>query len=185
MKKILINALVAGLVWSFPVCKKDLEAPPLCDGLYGSYGVMVRVATGSPGELGLLKKLADEYGRENYVSVCWIRAGSGESLQLLHDGKADVVMVHAPDAEKRAIAGGWASNRACIGSNEFYIVGPVIDPAGIKNARSVIEAYSLIARKKTVFVSRGDNSGTHKKEMSIWRAAGIVRPDGFWNVGTR
>jgi tungstate transport system substrate-binding protein len=92
-------------------------------------------------------------------------------------------MVHAPAAEKQAVADGWAVKRSLIGSNEFYIVGPNDDPAGIAGAESVSEAYSKIAGSKSKFFSRGDNSGTHKKEMSVWNQAGI-EPSGEWYIVT-
>jgi tungstate transport system substrate-binding protein len=84
-----------------------------------------------------------------------------------------MVMVHAPEAEKKAVSEGWATNRTLLGSNEFYIVGPESDPADIRKVRSSAEAYARIAEKQARFFSRGDNSGTHKKEMIIWETAGI------------
>jgi tungstate transport system substrate-binding protein len=95
-----------------------------------------------------------------------------------------VALVHAPEAEKRAIAEGWAVKRTLIGSNEFDIVGPKNDPAAVRGAASVVDAYTRIAKAKATFLSRGDNSGTHKKEMTIWKRAGIV-PSGDWYVVTK
>ncbi len=92
-------------------------------------------------------------------------------------------MVHAPVAEKKAVEEGWAIRRTLIGSNEFYIVGPQDDPARIAEAKSAAEAYGRIAKFGATFLSRGDNSGTHKKEMSIWEKAAI-RPSGKWYVVT-
>jgi tungstate transport system substrate-binding protein len=104
-------------------------------------------------------------------------------LKMLKEKKADVIMVHAPAAEKMAIAEGWATRRTLIGSNEFYIVGPQNDPARISEAKSAAEAYSRIAKSESTFLSRGDNSGTHKREMSIWEKAS-TRPSGKWYVVT-
>jgi len=95
-----------------------------------------------------------------------------------------MVMVHAPQAEKQAVTEGWATDRTLLGSNEFYIVGPADDPAKIKEAQSAADAYKRIAQAKAKFFSRGDNSGTHKKEMSIWEKAG-VKPEGDWYVITK
>lgn len=81
--------------------------------------------------------------------------------------------------KKKAIAEGWAIKRSLLGSNEFYIVGPVDDPAGIAKANSAANAYSRIARAQSKFFSRGDNSGTHKKELAIWKMAGVA-PAGDW-----
>jgi tungstate transport system substrate-binding protein len=150
-----------------------------CKAVYGDGEAQLRLATGSPGELGLVEVLADAFNREHGTSICWKKAGSGKSLQLLKDKEVDVVMVHAPAAEKKAVAEGWAIKRSLIGSNEFYIVGPAEDPAGIAGAESAADAYARIAKAQAPFMSRGDNSGTHKKEMFIWESAGI-QPSGDW-----
>lgn len=93
-------------------------------------------------------------------------------------------MVHAPAVEKKAVEEGWARMRTLIGSNEFYIVGPPDDPAGIGGAKTVAEVYQKIASSKAKFFSRGDNSGTHKKEMAVWQKAGIS-PSGDWYIVTK
>ena len=155
-----------------------------CKASYGDSGTVFRLATGSPGELGLLSALAEAFHTGYPATLCWIKAGSGKSLRLLKEKKVDAVMVHAPAAEKKAVADGWAINRSLIGSNEFYIVGPKDDPAGISKAGSAADAYARIANAKANFLSRGDNSGTHKKEMGIWKTAGID-PRGGWYVITK
>ena len=154
-----------------------------CEAVYGSGANKFSLATGSPGELGILKVLGETFGKENDATLCWIKAGSGESLTLLRAKKVDMIMVHAPAAEKKAIAEGWAVKRVLIGSNEFYIVGSQEDPAKIAEAKSAAQAYQRIASAKTKFFSRGDNSGTHKKEMDVWQKAGIV-PSGQWYIVT-
>ena len=144
-----------------------------CQETYGSGAQAVKVATGSPGSLGLLKALAEPFCKVNHCQIQWIKKGSGASLKALKEGNVDMVMVHAPEAEKKAVTEGWATLRTLLGSNEFYIVGPESDPAGIANAKTAPEAYSMIAKSEAMFFSRGDNSGTHKKEMHIWKLAGI------------
>jgi tungstate transport system substrate-binding protein len=155
-----------------------------CKAVYGNGSHQFKLATGSPGELGLLEVLADAFNENHDTCLCWRKAGSGASLKLLREKKVDVVMVHAPAAEKKAVQEGWAIKRTLIGSNEFYIVGPKDDPAGIKEAKSAADAYGKIAEALAPFMSRGDNSGTHKKEMSIWKKAG-VKPSGDWYVITK
>jgi len=150
-----------------------------CKAVYGDGATTFSLATGSPGELGLLEKLAEVFNAANDSSMCWKKAGSGASLKLLKEKDVDMVMVHAPAAEKKAVEEGWAIDRTLIGSNEFYIVGPKDDPAGIKDASSAADAYKRIADAKALFFSRGDNSGTHKKELMIWGKAG-VEPSGDW-----
>lgn len=155
-----------------------------CKATYGKSDKVFRLATGSPGELGLLEALADAFNPAHDTAMCWVKAGSGKSLKLLHQKKVDAVMVHAPAAEKKAVAEGWAIKRSLIGSNEFYIVGPENDPAGIASAGSAAEAYARIAKARAPFLSRGDNSGTHKKERGIWKTAN-VDPKGDWYITTK
>ena len=132
-----------------------------------------------------MKALGENFSQEmgGQASLDWIKAGSGASLKLLKE-QVDMVMVHAPKAEKEAVQEGWATKRTLIGSNEFYIVGPPNDPAKIKEAKTAAEAYQRIAKAEATFFSRGDNSGTHKKEMSIWQKAGL-KPEGDWYVVTK
>ena len=155
-----------------------------CTASYGKGPNQFSLATGSPGELGLLKALGEAFAKKQNTTLCWVKAGTGESMQLLKDKKVDMIMVHAPAAEKKAVEDGWAIKRELIGSNEFYIVGPPNDPAGIKKAKTAAEAYALIAKNQSKFYSRGDNSGTHKKEMDVWEKAAI-KPSGDWYVVTK
>ena len=152
--------------------------------IYGTGDSAITVATGSPGALGLLKALADPFCQVNNCRINWIKKGSGASLKAMKEGKVDLVMVHATAAEKKAVKEGWATMRTLMGSNEFYIVGLESDPAGIKKAGSAKDAYTMIAKGGFKFFSRGDNSGTHKKEMKIWKLAGI-KPAGNWYVVTK
>ena len=155
-----------------------------CTERYGKGSLEVKLATGSPGELGLVKVLAEEFAKTNDITLCWIKAGSGESLSFLKKKEVDIIMVHAPKGEKDALKEGWASDRSLIGSNEFYITGPAKDPALIKDSSSVVEAYSRIASKQALFYTRADNSGTHKKELDIWKKANIT-PTGQWYTANK
>jgi tungstate transport system substrate-binding protein len=155
-----------------------------CTEIYGTGSTTIGLATGSPGELGLVGVIADEFNKTHNSRICWKKAGSGASLKLLKEKKVDLIMVHAPAAEKQAVKEGWAVKRHLIGSNEFYIVGPQTDPAGISKAENAADAYAKIAGAKEKFYSRGDNSGTHKKEMAIWKKAAI-QPSGDWYVITK
>ena len=155
-----------------------------CTERYGKGSLEVKLATGSPGELGLVKVLAEEFAKTNDITLCWIKAGSGESLSFLKKKEVDIIMVHAPKGEKDAVKEGWASDRSLIGSNEFYITGPAKDPALIKDSSSVVEAYSRIAAKQALFYTRADNSGTHKKELDIWKKANIT-PTGAWYTANK
>jgi len=144
-----------------------------CTEIYANGKDRFSLATGSPGELGLLRVLGETFGKEMDAQLCWIKAGTGDSLKLLKEKSVDMIMVHAPEAEKKAVSDGWATKRTLIGSNEFFIVGPPDDPVRIAKAKDAADAYALIAKGKAKFFSRGDNSGTHKKEMELWKKAGI------------
>jgi tungstate transport system substrate-binding protein len=154
------------------------------DGEYGTGPHRFSLATGSPGELGLLKALGEAFSKKSNTTLLWKKAGSGESLKLLKDKSVDMIMVHAPAAEKKAVEEGWATRRVLIGSNEFFLVGPPEDPAKIAEAQNVVDAYTRIAQAKAKFFSRGDNSGTHKKEMDVWGKAALT-PSGDWYVVTK
>jgi tungstate transport system substrate-binding protein len=152
--------------------------------VYGTGVNQFSLATGSPGELGLLKVLAEAFDKRENAKLAWFKAGSGASLKLLQEKKVDMAMGHAPAAEKQAVKDGWAIKRTLLSSNEFFIVGPASDPAKIAAAKDVLDAYRRIAEAKAKFFSRGDNSGTHKKEMSLWQKAGL-KPQGDWYVVTK
>jgi tungstate transport system substrate-binding protein len=172
------------IILMFCVFTSSGYAQLACMETYGSGSNEFRLATGSPGELGLLKVLGEQFGKKHDTTLCWVKAGSGESMRFLKDKQVDMIMVHAPAAEKKAVKEGWATKRVLIGSNEFYIVGPANDPAQIAEAKTAAEAYTLIANSKSKFFSRGDNSGTHKKEMDVWEKANIT-PAGDWYIVTK
>jgi len=185
MKKTSIMAALVFLALALPVSTPQAKGSEkqMHDATYGAGGVAMTVATGSPGALGLLRALAEPFCRVNHCTINWIKKGSGASLKALKAGEVDMVMVHAPMAEKKAVEEGWAIMRTLLGSNEFYIVGPRSDPAGVSRAKSAKDAYTMIAKAEAKFFSRGDNSGTHKKEMKIWQSAGI-KPGGIWYIIT-
>ena len=166
------------------VDKKAAKAAICCIILFLWVSAAALAQTDCTETYGLLKVLAEEFGKTHDAKICWVKAGSGASLKLLQNKKTDMIMVHAPAAEKKAVEEGWAIKRHLIGSNEFYIVGPKNDPAGIAEAKSAAEAYAKIAKAQANFFSRGDNSGTHKKEMTIWENAGI-QPSGKWYIVTK
>ncbi|MEW5773522.1 MAG: substrate-binding domain-containing protein [Thermodesulfobacteriota bacterium] len=178
MRRILSLLVLALTLAALPAWAAD------CAAAYGNGAKAFSLATGSPGELGLLEELAKAFNAKNGSSMCWVKAGSGQSLKLLKDKQVDMIMVHAPAAEKAAVAEGWAVGRTLIGSNEFFIVGPKADPAGVAQAKDAADAYARIAKAQARFFSRGDNSGTHKKELDAWRNAGI-EPAGDWYVITK
>jgi tungstate transport system substrate-binding protein len=166
------------------LCATTALAGPKVEAGYGNGPKTFTLATGSPGELGLLEQLGQAYCAKAGCRLDWVKAGSGQSLDMLKNGEVDMIMVHAPAAEKKAVAEGWAGCPTLIGSNEFFLVGPASDPAGIAKAASAADAYKAIADAKAKFYSRGDNSGTHKKELDSWKDAGIT-PAGDWYIVTK
>ncbi len=174
----LLISLVLTTLWS------QGFAQSTCTAVYGSGKRTFSLATGSPGELGLLKALGEAFAKEAEASLCWVKAGSGESFHLLQKKKVDVILVHAPESEKKAVQEGWATRRTLLGYNEFFLVGPPGDPAETSGAASAKEAFRRIASRKALFFSRGDDSGTHRKELAIWRQAGI-QAAGEWYRVTR
>lgn len=157
--------------------------PPKVEATYGQGAKSFKLATGSPGELGLLQALGEAFDKKEGARLVWIKAGSGASLNLLKSQQVDMIMVHAPEGVNKAITEGWATGRTLIGSNEFYIVGPKADPANIKSSTGGADAYAKITKVQANFISRGDKSGTHQKEMDIWKKAGIA-PAGSWYIIT-
>ena len=126
---------------------------------------------------GLLDNILPAFEKTTGIEVHVIAVGTGKALRMGSDGDVDVVLVHAPAAEERFVVEGNGVNRRSVMYNEFLIVGPESDPAGIRGSQDAADALTKISQTGARFVSRGDDSGTHKKELSLWRDAGQT-PDG-------
>lgn len=126
---------------------------------------------------GLLDFLLPVFEKENNIKVKVIAAGSGEALKNAEEGNADIVIAHDPDKEIELERRGILKNRTPIARNYFQIVGPIDDPASVKGSMAAEEAFFKIFNTRATFVSRGDNSGTHSKELKIWASAGIDPKD--------
>ena len=138
---------------------------------------IILATTTSTQDSGLLDVLIPIFEKESGYFVKTIAVGSGQAMKMGEKGEADVLLVHSPDAEKKFLLAGFGSNRMLVMHNDFIVVGPAGDPANIKGQKSSIEAFKKIAQAESLFLSRGDNSGTHAKEKGIWKAAGI-NPEG-------
>jgi tungstate transport system substrate-binding protein len=142
---------------------------------------LILATTTSTMDTGLLDELLPVFERKYGIKVKPVAVGTGEALGMGRRGEADVLLVHAPEAEKEFMAAGYGKVRREVMYNDFIIVGPAADPAGIKGLSSASEAFKKIASKKATFVSRGDDSGTHKKELAIWRKAAIQPGDDWYS----
>lgn len=126
-------------------------------------------STTSTDNTGLLAYLLPRFTEQTGIRVDVIAVGTGKALKLAENGDVDVTLVHAPSREKAFVAAGYGVNRRPVMANSFIIVGPPADPAGIARAVSAEQAFERIANTLAPFVSRGDDSGTHSKEQSIWQ----------------
>ena len=143
-------------------------------------GAVVRLATTTSTEnSGLLQVLLPPFEEASGLKVHVIAVGTGKALRLARAGDVDLVLVHARPAEERLVAEGFGVNRRDVMYNDFVIVGPGADPARIRGLKDAAAALRRIAAAGALFVSRGDDSGTHRKERGLWQAAG-VEPAGGW-----
>lgn len=138
---------------------------------------IILATTTSTQDSGLLDVLIPIFEKETGYFVKTIAVGSGQAMAMGQKGEADVLLVHSPDAEKKFIDEGYGINRRLVMHNDFIIVGPAEDSAKIKAVKSSAEALKLIAQAKALFLSRGDNSGTHAKEKILWKKSQI-NPEG-------
>jgi tungstate transport system substrate-binding protein len=137
--------------------------------------------TTSTQDSGLLDVLVPLFERKTGYTVKTIAVGTGQALALAARGEADVVLAHAPALEKKYVADGKMLDRRLVMYNDFVIIGPADDPAKIKGLTKAADAMKVIAATGSRFVSRGDNSGTHVLEKTLWKLAG-VEPRGAWYI---
>lgn len=140
---------------------------------------VILATTTSTVDSGILDVLKPVFEKESGYELVPVSVGSGKAMEMAKKGEADVLLVHSPKKEEELIKDGVIVNRLLVMHNDFLIVGPAADPAKIKGAKSAVEALKKIAAAKALFISRGDESGTHSKEKSIWEKA-AVKPAGAW-----
>ena len=138
---------------------------------------VILATTTSTQDSGLLDVLIPAFEKQTGYFVKTISVGSGQAMKMGERGEADVLLVHSPDAEKTFVTQGFGVNRRLVMHNDFLILGPAADPAKIKGSKSAAEAFKKISQTGSLFLTRGDNSGTHAKEKGLWKAAGIS-PEG-------
>ncbi len=159
-------ALAAGLFRMTPALSQTKE--------------IILATTTSTQDSGLLDVLIPAFEKKTGYFVKTIAVGSGQAMALGQRGEADVLLVHSPDAEKKFMTEGYGLERRLVMHNDFIVVGPPADPAGIRGVRSGADAFKRIAQAQSLFCSRGDNSGTDAKEKAIWKAAGINAQGRKW-----
>ncbi len=141
---------------------------------------IILATTTSTQDSGLLDVLIPIFEKKTGYFVKTIAVGSGQAMAMGQKGEADVMLVHSPDAEKKFVEEGYGVNRRLIMHNDFIIIGPADDPAKIKSVKAAAEALKRIAAAEALFVSRGDNSGTHAKEKALWKQAEITPAGQKW-----
>jgi tungstate transport system substrate-binding protein len=165
------KAMAIGLVWLI------FFFPGLCSAQ--SNGFIFLASTIGPIDSGIVDFLENEFEKDTGIRVRHVGAGTGAALEIAKKGNVDLVMVHAKSLEEKFVQQGFGTERIDLMYNDFVIVGPAGDPAGIRGMKSAPEALKRISEKQVVFVTRGDRSGTHVAEMEIWQKAGI-KPQGSW-----
>jgi tungstate transport system substrate-binding protein len=141
---------------------------------------IILATTTSTQDTGLLDVLIPIFEKKTGYFVKTIAVGSGQAMKMGEKGEADVLLVHSPDAEKKFMADGFGVNRQLVMHNDFIIVGPGADPAKIKGVKSSAEALKMVAKAEGLFLSRGDNSGTHAKEKTLWKKAEVTPAGQKW-----
>jgi tungstate transport system substrate-binding protein len=140
---------------------------------------VILATTTSTYDTGLLDSLTPRFEKECGCRVKTVAVGSGAALALAGRGEADLVLAHAPALELKYVAEGKLANRRLVMSNDFVVVGPAADPAGLKSATTTAEAFGRLVAGDAPFISRGDSSGTNMLELAQWRSAGLT-PSGGW-----
>jgi tungstate transport system substrate-binding protein len=137
---------------------------------------IILATTTSTRDAGLLDSLLPVFERQTGYRVKVIAVGSGQALAMGRRGDADVVLSHAPEAERVLVDSGYFVRRRLVMHNDFLVVGPAGDPAGLRGMSDAVAAFRRLAERKAVFVSRGDQSGTHQREQALWKRAGLSVP---------
>lgn len=168
------RAFLAGLAFLLVFAPRLWSAEPTRKDL-------ILATTTSTRDSGLLDVLIPVFEEQTGYVVKTIAVGTGKALAMGKRGDADILMTHAPAAETPLVAEGWLIDRVQFMHNDFVLVGPESEPADVAHAKSAAAALRQIAEAKATFVSRGDNSGTHKKEKALWKATAII-PSGDWYI---
>ncbi len=176
----LAKRLAAGLLLLLVSCSSQAAPEASAPASAASYPTIVLATTTSTQDSGLLDVLVPMFEKQGGWQVKTVAVGTGAALALGARGEADVVLVHAPDAEKKWFADGNGTERPLVMHNDFIIVGPPSDPAGIRGDKSALDALKRIATRQATWVSRDDNSGTDQLEKQLWQRAGLEPKGSSW-----
>lgn len=176
------NALFTILVvFSFVLAACSTSTPAASQASMPDNPNLILATTTSTQDSGLLDVLVPDFEQKTGYIVKTVAVGSGEAMKMGQDCNADVLLVHSPAAEETFMSNNYGSDRRLVMHNDFVIVGPSSDPAGINGLKTAVETFTKIADTQSPFISRGDNSGTNAKELSIWESANI-KPAGEWYI---
>lgn len=164
------------LIFLFPACQTMDRAGDSRDNKF-----VLLASTIGPIDAGIVGALEEGFEKETGIRVRHVGAGTGAALKMAEGGQFDLVLAHAKSLEEKFVKDGFGTQRIPLMYNDFVIVGPAADPAGIKGMKTAAEALRAIAEKKATFITRGDKSGTHVAELDLWEKAG-VKPAGAWYV---
>lgn len=173
-------AVIALLVSYIAVVAPPASAPTSTPAPRPANPEIILSTTTSTQDSGLLDVLLPLFEKQTGYKVKPIAVGSGQAMALGERGEADVLLVHAPDSERKFMNDGHGADRRLVMHNDFILVGPPEDPAKIKGEKSAGNALKKLAEAKSIFVSRGDNSGTHQLEQKLWKLANIDPKGQAW-----
>ena len=146
----------------------------------GDSNELILATTTSTQDSGLLDVLIPAFEDEAGYKVKTIAVGSGQAIKLGEEGEADVILAHSPKAEEEFVTAGFGIERQPVMHNDFVIVGPADDPAGISGSKKASDAFAALAEAEEAFISRGDESGTHTKELGLWKNGGVDPAGASW-----
>ena len=172
-----ISSVLLFFIFVISACAADTSSAPVNP-------TIILATTTSTLDSGLLDVLVPMFEAESGYTVQSVAVGTGQALKMGEEGNADALLVHAPNSEEAFMAGGFGKDRAPVMHNDFVIVGPASDPAGINGLAAASEALKKIFDSGSTFISRGDDSGTHKKELSLWESAELNPGGQAWYLET-
>ncbi len=177
---LILSMLLAGCATATPISTQAPTTAPTQAPKPANPSLILATTT-STQDSGLLDVMIPDFEQRTGYTVQTVAVGSGEAMKMGQECNADVLLVHSPAAEKDFMSNNYGSDRRLVMHNDFIIVGPASDPAGIKGSATAVDAFTKIANSQSPFITRGDASGTNSKELAIWKLANIT-PEGAWYI---